>query len=809
MHVLVCHASHASRGFGYEDDNSGDFYKPSDWDRVSSNEYYTNHWERFISNENGSEENSASIKNECGSSSRQSPIDIENSEKCRKLKGDDDHRWWMDHGNCEWPDDLHWSIESWGLKMEFPSGDNRCETPNLDSSGGYADRFYAHSLMVKTPSEHAIKGEHFDAEIQLWHSQQQDESSRQQPTPFAISILVDASSDYPDNPVLEPYVREWQRTFQAQNDLCSIKTVYPTANANAKNSNKAVSNVDGDFLSQLLGSSTRTEDNNNSNDADVVVSTAASTKDDSCQDEPFSLSSLSTAESTPIHSASSTTYKKIMFDVSSNSSSDSSSPSTSRPIYLTRLDIAVGSNQQQTIQLLISSKNKKDQQEWTNWGSYRVRGSNGKVTLLLDTPFDGFPQNGNPITLRISSNISNLKVLQFKESEAGLVQLRDDNVRVRVGSASSGSSSNEEAGSRGFLGTLYYDTCDPSPSNSTTASSSDNNNKQNNNGSNNKKASASSSSCLQTVLSTIYEKTGGEGTDHEGIMFDVSASARDDNDSADGTDTATTIVKIFAFGINVQRKHRQHSFKVFTKIGSHVNHVSSRDNWIDLGLYDNIEGRGEGQPSILTLNEPVLLTTGDESTSTQAFYIVQVTSADADGDDGGDVQNVPFLESNIGHVQAHDAHLNLHVGTAIEGAPFSSDKDNSQKQGDGGRGFSGNIYYDLCQANNNYGGGGRPDNRALLLPAITKPRERQRAQPKDDENRKLDHGPRDRSDGPFQFAIFPRFDIYRLLTSPVSTYGMVPELISSSQQALPCVFCANQWHVMLDLVHRSWCTRTV
>jgi len=42
-----------------------------------------------------------------------------------------------------------------------------CDKPHFDSSGGYGEKFYMNYLIIKTPGEHTLKGEKFQAEIQM------------------------------------------------------------------------------------------------------------------------------------------------------------------------------------------------------------------------------------------------------------------------------------------------------------------------------------------------------------------------------------------------------------------------------------------------------------------------------------------------------------------------------------------------------------------------------------------------------------------------------------------------------------------
>ena len=50
--------------------------------------------------------------------------------------------------------------------LEDPE-DEPCKKPNFDSSGGYGARFFMNMMTVKTPSEHTLQGERFDAEITM------------------------------------------------------------------------------------------------------------------------------------------------------------------------------------------------------------------------------------------------------------------------------------------------------------------------------------------------------------------------------------------------------------------------------------------------------------------------------------------------------------------------------------------------------------------------------------------------------------------------------------------------------------------
>jgi len=100
----------------------------------------------------------------------------DDSDKCNGEEPMDTHRWWTNHGTCNW-NDLKWDIKPWGLLMTLPmpTDDSKnpekkpCIKPNLDTSGGYHDRFYANYISVKARSEHLLEGKQYDAEINIAH----------------------------------------------------------------------------------------------------------------------------------------------------------------------------------------------------------------------------------------------------------------------------------------------------------------------------------------------------------------------------------------------------------------------------------------------------------------------------------------------------------------------------------------------------------------------------------------------------------------------------------------------------------------
>lgn len=160
---------------------------------------------------------------------KQSPVDVDGkwATACNDID-DDQHRWWTEEGDCEW-DKLDWEIKPWGLFMMYPmelgNGDPKnkpCTKPNLDSSGGFGDRWFMNYMTVKTPSEHTINGTRYDAEISFAHWQYR----RRGNLALIISIMVEALDEYPDNPIFEPYVQKWLE--QQEKVISECTTAAPT-----------------------------------------------------------------------------------------------------------------------------------------------------------------------------------------------------------------------------------------------------------------------------------------------------------------------------------------------------------------------------------------------------------------------------------------------------------------------------------------------------------------------------------------------------------------------------------------------------
>jgi hypothetical protein len=144
-------------------------------------------------------------------------------DRCNGTSPNDKHRWQMDHGDCSWTD-LTWEIRPWGLLMQFPMPESGnfehapCRKPNINSSGGLADRFFATHITVKARSEHFLLGKQYDAEINIAHTRYYDEEhpflDPNNETVFMASILVNANETNGDNPIFEPYLREWMRVYE-------------------------------------------------------------------------------------------------------------------------------------------------------------------------------------------------------------------------------------------------------------------------------------------------------------------------------------------------------------------------------------------------------------------------------------------------------------------------------------------------------------------------------------------------------------------------------------------------------------------
>jgi len=216
--LAVCdfHKAGTNAGFTYFEEDSAIGQGLKNWGSCPTSAAYFP-WAKFLNDQYG---------NDCAdmrsSSSRhlQSPIDIYGWGQCQNADNDDNHRHWTNHGDCD-INDVIFEIKPWGLLMTWPmpySNQNPetspCKKPIMDSSGGYGESFYANYISVVSPSEHTIKGVRFDAEINIAHFNYGTN------IPMIFSILARADSSYPDNPNLEPYLREWDRIHARNRERC-------------------------------------------------------------------------------------------------------------------------------------------------------------------------------------------------------------------------------------------------------------------------------------------------------------------------------------------------------------------------------------------------------------------------------------------------------------------------------------------------------------------------------------------------------------------------------------------------------------
>lgn len=224
----------SSSSFTYLDDSTDAGYGIREWNKVNTKES-SFPWERYDTRMNDGNlyddlDNECKWKAGSTSSHQQSPIDVYPDEgtDCNK-EIDDQHRWWMEEGNCKWSQ-VEWGIEPWGLSMVYPTkkggsdpSDDVCKKPNLDSSGGFGDRWFMNHMTLKSPSEHFVEGKQYDAEINFAHFRYR----RREDLGFIISILCEARVEYPDNPILQPYLESWEAEWKRIEESCTTKA--PTA----------------------------------------------------------------------------------------------------------------------------------------------------------------------------------------------------------------------------------------------------------------------------------------------------------------------------------------------------------------------------------------------------------------------------------------------------------------------------------------------------------------------------------------------------------------------------------------------------
>jgi len=186
------------------------------WNKCSKSEAYFP-WGKFLNSQGN---NNCLDRRSSSSGHRQSPINIQDWKQCVQADNDDNHRHWTQHGNCTL-NNVTFDIKPWGLLMTWPipaSGQNPetnpCVKPSVDSSGGYPLPFYANYLSLVSPSEHQINGVQFDAEINIAHFIDGTD------IPMIFSVLAKADDSYPDNPALEPFLREWEQVHARTRQLC-------------------------------------------------------------------------------------------------------------------------------------------------------------------------------------------------------------------------------------------------------------------------------------------------------------------------------------------------------------------------------------------------------------------------------------------------------------------------------------------------------------------------------------------------------------------------------------------------------------
>jgi len=214
-----------NRPFIYANQSTDGGYGLKSWTHVEPAQYYFN-WTRFVG-----EDGTSSNKCNWGSAG-ESPINIVEPilDRCNGTLPFDRHRWQSDHGTCHWTD-LQWEIKPWGLFMQFPMPESGnfestpCRKPSINSSGGLVDRFYATHITIKAKSEHYLLGKQYDAEINIAHTRYYEKNmpfeDPNNTTVFTASILVNANETNGDNPILEPYLREWMRTYDEVSGVCS------------------------------------------------------------------------------------------------------------------------------------------------------------------------------------------------------------------------------------------------------------------------------------------------------------------------------------------------------------------------------------------------------------------------------------------------------------------------------------------------------------------------------------------------------------------------------------------------------------
>jgi hypothetical protein len=307
---------------------------------------------------------------------------------------------------------LTWEVKPWGLFMTYPMKDGRnnpaddpCVKPNLDSSGGFGDRWFMNHMTIKTPSEHTINGTRYDAEINFAHFQYR----RRENLALIISVLVDASEEYPDNPIFEPYV---QKFLDLQEDVESeCVTSAPTASA-------APSSTPLPFIEKEL--------------------------------------------STPIDDDSKVNgFNGIMFDVQSSSEKALGIDSLSFKLF--RDDGDDGA-----YQFEVYSKegthvgDVRKAERWTSLGQYVSvgTGDEDEAQMITLTQPVNVPA-GERVALyiiHVDRREQHLQVGEMSRNDRGTEQTSNDDISIIVGTATNGGAFERNQMKRGtsFLGTIYY-----------------------------------------------------------------------------------------------------------------------------------------------------------------------------------------------------------------------------------------------------------------------------------------------------------------------------------------------------------------
>jgi hypothetical protein len=217
----------------------------------------------------------------------------------------------------------------------------------------------------------------------------------------------------------------------------------------------------------------------------------------------------------------------------------------------------------------------------------------------------------------------------------------------------------------------------------------------------------------------------------KGVMFDLQATAPYEDDS--------TTVAINGFDLHLSNNVLENggamrNLRVFTRPKS----FDGLGSWTDLGTY-HVISLGQGLPTSLDLHEPLHIPLGD----IQTFVI-------RDSEQQADIVNAVVHGKTFGAVQHQDTHLVMMIN------PESKPQMNATMHMTS-LSFHGTVHYSLCHEED-----GTPESL-----------ESEALQKNGQTVRKLDGGPRDMDWGPFDWAVYPEFDVYRLLTTPVSMLAIV------------------------------------